>query len=89
VKWIMGGHIDMQFAPGKFYPRFATYKPYERVLQMEPSLIDEALIHAQEIAGKATMIVRPDFVLLNKVSPDQRTTVFPEGVCNIAAPRPF
>jgi len=26
VKWIMGGHIEMQFVPGKVYPRFMTYK---------------------------------------------------------------
>ena len=41
VKWLMGGHIEMQFVPGKVYPRFATYKPYERLLQMEPNLIDD------------------------------------------------
>jgi hypothetical protein len=28
---------------GKAYFRFTTYKPYERVLQMEPDLIDDAL----------------------------------------------
>jgi glyoxylase-like metal-dependent hydrolase (beta-lactamase superfamily II) len=89
VKWIMGGHIEMQFVPGKAYPRFATYKPYERVLQMEPELIDEGVAYAKEVQGKQLMLVRPDFILLNGVSPDQRTTVFPEGVCNITAPRPF
>ena len=89
VKWLMGGHIEMQFVPGKAYPRFATYKPYERLLQMEPALIDDALASAREVAGKQLMLVRPDFILLNGVSPDQRTTVFPAGVPNIAAPRPF
>jgi len=89
VKWVMGGHIEMQFVPGKAYPRFATYKPYERLLQMEPKLIDEALTYAGEVAGKELMLIRPDFILLNQVSPDQRTQVFPEGVPNINAPRPF
>ncbi|HEY9126584.1 MAG TPA: MBL fold metallo-hydrolase [Acidobacteriaceae bacterium] len=89
VKWVMGGHIEMQFVPGKAYPRFATYKPYERVLQMEPQLIDEGLVYAKEVQGKKLMLVRPDFIFLNGVSPDQRTQVFPEGVCNITAPRPF
>jgi glyoxylase-like metal-dependent hydrolase (beta-lactamase superfamily II) len=89
VKWVMGGHIEMQFVPGKAYPRFATYKPYERLLQMEPELIDEALTYAGEVAGKKLMLIRPDFILLNQVSPDQRTQVFPEGVPNINAPRPF
>jgi glyoxylase-like metal-dependent hydrolase (beta-lactamase superfamily II) len=89
VKWVMGGHIEMQFVPGKAYPRFATYKPYERLLQMEPYLIDEALTYAGEVAGKELMLIRPDFILLNRVSPDQRTQVFPEGVPNINAPRPF
>lgn len=89
VKWIMGGHIEMQFVPGKAYPRFATYKPYERLLQMEPQLLDDGLTSAKEVLGKQTMLVRPDFILLNGVSPDQRTSVFPEGVPNINAPRPF
>ena len=86
VKWIMGGHIEMQFVPGKVYPRFATYKPYERVLQMEPDLIDGALASAQQVLGKEIALVRPDFILLNRVSPDQKTPVFPEGVPNISAP---
>jgi glyoxylase-like metal-dependent hydrolase (beta-lactamase superfamily II) len=89
VKWVMGGHIEMQFVPGKAYPRFYTYKPYERLLQMGPELIDEALIYAQEVLGKEMMLVRPDFILLNGVSPDQKTLVFPAGVPNINAPRPF
>jgi glyoxylase-like metal-dependent hydrolase (beta-lactamase superfamily II) len=89
VKWLMGGHIEMQFVPGKAYPRFATYKPYERVLQMEPSLIDDALESAKQVLGKEIALVRPDFILLNRVSPDQKTPVFPDGVPNINAPRPF
>jgi hypothetical protein len=85
----MGGHIEMQFVPGKVYPRFATYKPYERVLQMEPDLIGDALESAKQVLGKELALVRPDFILLNRVSPDERTSVFPEGVPNINAPRPF
>ena len=68
VKWILGGHIEMEFAPGKAYPRFATYKPYERLLQMNPELIDDALASAREVAGKQTMLVRPDFILMNGAS---------------------
>lgn len=89
TKWLMGGHIEMQFVPGKAYPRFATYKPYERVLQMEPHLIDDALDSARQVLGKQLALVRPDFILLNGVSPDQKTPVFPAGVPNINAPRPF
>lgn len=89
VKWMMGGHIDMQFLPGKAYPRFATFKPWERVLQMEPMLIDEAIAGTREIMGKEMMLIRPDFHLLNRVSPDQRTDIWPSGVPNITPPRPF
>ena len=89
VKWVMGGHVEMQFVPGKAYPRFYTYKPYEHLLQLEPALIDEALAYAQQVQGQQLVLIRPEFILLNKVSPDQRTTVFPEGVPNITAPRPF
>jgi hypothetical protein len=52
-------------------------------------VIDEALTYAQEVAGKQMALVRPDFILLNGVSPDQKTSVFPAGVPNINAPRPF
>ncbi|WP_417620594.1 MBL fold metallo-hydrolase [Parasphingorhabdus sp.] len=89
VRWVLGGHIDMMFVPGKFYPRFATYKPYERVLQLTPDLIEEALQYAREVAGRDMMLIRPDFVLFNGVSPDQRTRVWPEGVPNIDPPHPF
>jgi glyoxylase-like metal-dependent hydrolase (beta-lactamase superfamily II) len=89
VKWVLGGHIDMMFVPGKYYARFATYKPYERLLEMEPALIGDALQSAREVRGKDMMLIRPDFVLFNGVSPDARTTVWPEGVPNINAPRPF
>ncbi|ODU71217.1 MAG: hydrolase glyoxylase [Novosphingobium sp. SCN 66-18] len=89
VKWIMGGHIEMMFVPGKAYPRFATYKPYERVLEMVPAVLDEAIQYAREIQGHDRMLIRPDFILLNGVSPDQRTLEWPEGVPNINPPRPF
>ncbi|WP_230280681.1 MBL fold metallo-hydrolase [Croceicoccus sp. Ery15] len=89
VKWIMGGHIEMMFVPGQYYPRFANYKPYERVLEMEPELIDEALHFAREVQGKDTMLIRPDFIMMNGVSPDQRTREWPEGVPQIRPPHPF
>ena len=89
VKWIFGGHIDMMFVPGRYYPRFATYKPYERLLEMDPALVDQLLHYAREIQGKDMMLIRPDFVLLNGVSPDQRTLDWPSDVPNIIPPRPF
>lgn len=89
VKWVMGGHIDMMFVPGKYYRRFVNYKPAERVLEMEPALIDDVLRSAKEIQGKDMMLIRPDFVLFNGVSPDQRTRVWPEGVPNITPPFHF
>jgi len=89
IKWILGGHVEMMFVPGKYYPRFATYKPYERVLEMAPEMIEEALRFAREVRGKDMMLIRPDFVLFNGVSPDQKTQIWPEGVPNINPPRPF
>ncbi|WEK46563.1 MAG: MBL fold metallo-hydrolase [Candidatus Andeanibacterium colombiense] len=89
VKWVLGGHIEMMFVPGKYYARFITYKPYERVLEMAPALIDEALQYAREVQGKDMMLIRPDFALFNGVSPDQKTPVWPDGVPNINPPRPF
>lgn len=86
VKWVFGGHIDMLFVPGKHYRRFVTYKPYERVLELAPETIDEALQYAREVRGKETMLIRPDFALLNGVSPDARTRDWPAGVPNISPP---
>ncbi|MGB3796317.1 MAG: MBL fold metallo-hydrolase [Alteraurantiacibacter sp.] len=89
VKWVMGGHVDMMFAPGRHYPRFATYKPYERVLEMEAALIGEALQHARAIKGKDMKLTRADFVLFNNVSPDQRAADWPADVPQINPPHPF
>jgi glyoxylase-like metal-dependent hydrolase (beta-lactamase superfamily II) len=89
VKWVFGGHIDSMFVPGKTHRRFMTYKPYERVLEMGPEVIDDALQSAREVRGKDIMLIRPDFSLLNGVSPDARTPVWPAGVPNIAVPFHF
>ena len=89
VKWILGGHIEMMFVPGRYYPRFAAYKPYERILEMEPAIVDEVLTYAREVQGKDMMLIRGDFVLYNGVSPDQRTTVWPSDLPAITPPRPF
>ncbi|WP_068087565.1 MBL fold metallo-hydrolase [Novosphingobium rosa] len=89
VKWILGGHIEMMFVPGRFYPRFATYKPYERVLEITPTLVDEVLKYAQLVQGKAMMQIRGDFVLYNGVSPDQRNADWPGDLPVIDPPRPF
>jgi hypothetical protein len=35
------------------------------------------------------MLIRPDFSLLNGVSPDARTPVWPDGVPNISVPSHF
>ena len=88
VKWVLGGHIEMQILPGKAYGRFATYKPFEQVLQMQPAQIDEALEHARELNGKQTVLVRPQFWLLNGVGPDARGPL-PADIPNINAPRIF
>jgi glyoxylase-like metal-dependent hydrolase (beta-lactamase superfamily II) len=89
VRWILGGHVEMMFVPGRYYPRFATYKPYERLLEMDPALIDQLIQYARVVQGKDMMLIRPDFVLLNGVSPDQRTPDWPSDVPNITPPRPF
>jgi glyoxylase-like metal-dependent hydrolase (beta-lactamase superfamily II) len=89
VKWMLGGHIDSMFVPGKTHRRFMTYKPYERVLEMAPELLDDLLRSAREVRGKEIMLIRPDFSLLNGVSPDARTPDWPEGVPNISVPFHF
>ena len=72
VKWVMGGHVEMMFIPGQAYPRFANYRPFEHLLQLETPVIEEALNHASEIAGKEQVVFRADFILLNRVGPDEQ-----------------
>ena len=72
VKWVMGGHIEMMFAPGRAYPRFANYRPFEHTLQLEPALIDDALQRASSIVGKSDVVFHRDFILLNRVGPDEK-----------------
>ncbi|HEY9128040.1 MAG TPA: MBL fold metallo-hydrolase [Acidobacteriaceae bacterium] len=70
VKWLMGGHIEMMFAPGRAYPRFTNYKPYERLLQMEPALLHDALDQARQFTDEGGVRTRADYALLYRVSPD-------------------
>jgi len=72
VQSVLGGHIEMMFAPGRAYPRFKNYRPFERVLEMEPSAISEALEHTTAVLGKPEVVFRPDFILLNRVGPDEK-----------------
>jgi glyoxylase-like metal-dependent hydrolase (beta-lactamase superfamily II) len=72
LKWVMGGHLEMMFLPGRAYPRFSTNRPFERVLQLKAVSIDEAAEHARGIVGKSAVVFRTDFILLNRVSPDEK-----------------
>lgn len=88
VKWILGNRIDMQFLPGRPYSRFATYKPYERELQLLPSAVDAALDAARTLQGRPGVVARADFWLLNDVGPDERPSSFPKDLPDLRAPRP-
>lgn len=72
VKWVMGSQIDMHFLPGVEYMRLIRYKPDEHVLQLEPSAITEAYNVAARVIGKQEVAVRADFVIRNRVGPDER-----------------
>jgi glyoxylase-like metal-dependent hydrolase (beta-lactamase superfamily II) len=89
VKWVMGGHITMTFAPGRAYFRFATYRTFEHVLQLEPEAIDEALEHAKEVVGKQAVVVRTDFILLNRVGPDEQAYETPKNMPYVPVPMWF
>jgi glyoxylase-like metal-dependent hydrolase (beta-lactamase superfamily II) len=71
VKWVMGGHIEMMFVPGRAYPRFANNRPFEHVLQLNPEVIQDALQHASGVVGKSGVVFRNDLILLNRVGPDE------------------
>ena len=72
LKWVMGGQVDMHFLPGLEYMRLITYKPDEHVLQLEPSAIDEVLEYSKKIVGKEAVVMRNDFVIRNRVGPDEK-----------------
>jgi glyoxylase-like metal-dependent hydrolase (beta-lactamase superfamily II) len=72
VKWIMGGHVEMMFVPGRAYPRFANNRPFEHTLQLDPSSIAEALARATAIVGKPQVVFGAEFILLNRVGPDEQ-----------------
>ncbi|MCU1258635.1 MAG: hypothetical protein JWO80_1520, partial [Bryobacterales bacterium] len=72
IKWVMGGQIDMHFLPGVEYMRLITYKPDEHVLQLEASAIDESLAATTRMMGTPGVSVLADFVIRNRVGPDER-----------------
>lgn len=72
VRWLLGGHIEMSTTPGVQYSTRTNFKPNEHVLQLEPEAIGEALLHARRIRGKAEAAIRAEFILLNRVGPDER-----------------
>ena len=72
MKWVMGGHVEMMFIPGRAYPRFSNNRPFEHLLQLDPETIDEAVEHARGVVGKPAVVFRTDFILLNRVSPDEK-----------------
>lgn len=77
VKWIMGGHIEMTVIPGKDYARRWWFKPNERVLQMDGSLLREIAGVTITIAGQKQQVFQPDYVLMNEMGPGERLTGFP------------
>jgi glyoxylase-like metal-dependent hydrolase (beta-lactamase superfamily II) len=86
VKWVLGGHIEMMFAPGRAYPRFANYRPFERALELEPEAIGEALECAEGMLGKPDVVFRADFILLNRVGPDEKNYTTPKNLPYIDVP---
>jgi len=86
VKWVMGGHIEMMFVFGRAYRRFANNRPFEHILQLEPSLIQDALLQATGMVGKSEVVFRNDFILLNRVGPDEQAYRTSPDMPNIPVP---
>ena len=86
VKWVMGGHVEMMFIPGRAYPRFSNNRPFEHLLQLDPETIDEAVEHARGVVGKPAVVFRTDLILLNRVSPDEKVYQSAPGLPWIPVP---
>jgi glyoxylase-like metal-dependent hydrolase (beta-lactamase superfamily II) len=67
VRWVLGAHIDMMVIPGHAYGRYAMFKPFERVLQLPDSAIDDALAAAKQVVaqGEGTALAQNDFWLIH------------------------
>lgn len=85
LRWILGGHIEMSTTPGVQYIMRTTFKPNEHLLQLEPEALDEALKHAKRIEGKAEVTIRAEFILLNRVGPDERGE-WPDDLPRVTTP---
>jgi glyoxylase-like metal-dependent hydrolase (beta-lactamase superfamily II) len=72
IRWLLGGHIEMSATPGVQYSTRTNFKPNEHVLQLEPEAIGEALLHARRLQGQLTYSIRPEFILFNRIGPDER-----------------
>ena len=77
VKWVMGGQIEMTNLPGVDYSRMTYYRPAERVLEMNPSVIAEAQELSTAMMFVAGATARTDFIMMNKVGIGYRNIVRP------------
>jgi glyoxylase-like metal-dependent hydrolase (beta-lactamase superfamily II) len=77
IKWIMGGHVEMKKTPGSDYTRRWTFKPEQRVLQMNGSLLKEIAGVTQLIDGHRQMMIQPDYIVMNEMGPGERLYGFP------------
>jgi len=86
LKWLMGGHVEMMFIPGRAYPRFRNYRPYEHTLELDAAILPEALQYATAIAGQSKVVFRSEFILLNRVGPDEQVYRVSPDMPNINVP---
>lgn len=77
VQWIFGGRIEMSARAGMDYLLRANYRPNERVLQMPPQALLQALQVVSLINGNTDIRILDDFIVMHGVGRGARDYGWP------------
>jgi glyoxylase-like metal-dependent hydrolase (beta-lactamase superfamily II) len=77
VKWVMGGQIDMSTTPGVDYRLRSNFRPNERELQLNPSVLATVRDVVKLINGRERVEVLADLIVMNGVGRGHRPYGYP------------
>jgi glyoxylase-like metal-dependent hydrolase (beta-lactamase superfamily II) len=80
IYWVMGSNIEMSYFPGVDYRMGGYYQPTERLLQMEPSIIEKVADATEKMNGFTGIEIYDDFVLMYGVPRGARAYGYPNPV---------
>jgi glyoxylase-like metal-dependent hydrolase (beta-lactamase superfamily II) len=77
VKWVMGGQIDMSATPGVDYRLRSNFRPNERALPLDPSMLGTVRDVVKLINGRERVEVLADLIVMNGVGRGHRPYGYP------------